>query len=193
MLRVVAAIAAVLLLGGCAQSIPPLNFSVPNVGPSKTKIPAELRSITISMARPDEARGDMMAGMEVVVPIWKSALEEALNKMAIFRDDAPRKVSLSVKVLKINVPFAGISFTTETGARYELLDRATGAVIYTTDINASGTTPGDFAFLGVARARESVNRSVQNNILQFLQQLEQVNVSKPMFPAEPAPRGRPRS
>jgi hypothetical protein len=46
----------------------------------------------------------------------------------------------------------------------------------------SGTTPADFAFLGVARARESVNRGVQNNILQFLQALETANVNKPMFP-----------
>lgn len=174
--------AIILLVAGCAQSIPPLNFSVPNVGPSKTKIQAELRSITVSMARPDEARGDVMAGMEVVVPIWKSALEEALNKMAIFRDDAPGKLSLAVKVLKIDVPAAGISFTTQTAARYELIDRSNGAVVYTSDINSSGTTPGDFAFLGRARARESVNRAVQNNILLFLQALETVNVNKPMFP-----------
>jgi hypothetical protein len=73
-----------------------------------------------------------------------------------------------------------------------LIDRSNGTVIFTTDVNSSGTTPADFAFLGLARARESVNRAVQNNILQFLQALETVNVNKPMFPAAASPiNGKP--
>jgi hypothetical protein len=174
---------AAVSLSACANSIPPLNFSVPNVGPSAHKIDAEVRSITITPARPDEKTGPLPLGIETsTLPIWKTAVEEALNRMAIFKDDAPKKVSLSIKVLKIDVPGAGLSFTTTTEARYELIDRATGAIIYTTSINAAGTTPGDYAFLGLARARESVNRSVQNNIAEFLQALETVDISKPMFP-----------
>jgi len=38
--------------------------------------------------------------------------------------------------------------------------------------------------LGLARMRESINRAVQNNITQFLQSLETVDVQKPMFPAK---------
>jgi hypothetical protein len=188
-----AIIAAGVLLAGCAQGIPPLNFSVPNVGPSATKIPAEAKSITVSMARPDEQTGQLRAGNETIAPYWKTSLEEALNKMAIFQDDAPKKVSLSVKVLKLDVPGGGSSMTTDAGARYELIDRSNGAVIFTTDINTSGTTPADFAFLGLARARESVNRAVQNNILQFLQALQTVNIDKPMFPPAAAspPIGKP--
>lgn len=82
-------LAIALLISGC-QTTPPLNFSVPNVGPSAVKIPAEMKSLTVSMARPDEKKGDISAGMEVALPIWKSAQEEALNKMAIFQDDAAR-------------------------------------------------------------------------------------------------------
>jgi hypothetical protein len=136
------------------------------------------------MARPDEQTGNpLQAGNETIAPYWKTSLEEALNKMSIFQDDAPKKVSLSVKVLKIDLPSAGLSMTTDVGARYELLDRINGSIIYTATINTSGTTPADFAFLGVARARESVNRAVQNNITQFLQALESVNINKPMFPS----------
>src|SRR6266851_4054019 len=124
-------IAASVLLAGCAQGIPPLNFSVPNVGPSATKIPAEAKSITVSMARPDEQTGQLRAGNETIAPYWKTSLEEALNKMAIFQDDAPKKVSLSVKVLKMDVPGAGISMTTDTGARYEIIDRSNGSIIFT--------------------------------------------------------------
>lgn len=174
---------SILLLSACAQGVPPLNFSVPNVGPSATHIPAEVKSITVSMARPDEQTGHpLQAGNETIAPFWKTSLEEALNTMTIFQDDASKKVSLSVKVMKIDIPTAGFSMTTDVGARYEILDRSNGAVIYTANINTSGTTPADFAFLGIARARESVNRAVQNNILQFLQALQTVNIDKPMFP-----------
>ena len=42
----------------------------------------------------------------------------------------------------------------------------------------------DYAFSGIARQRESVNRAVQNNITQFLQSLETVDANKPMFPTK---------
>jgi hypothetical protein len=171
-----------ILLSACSHGVPPLNFSVPNVGPSATKIPAEVRSITVSMARPDETTGKL-AGDNTTLATWKNGIEEALDKMAIFQDDAPKKVSIAVKVLKLDLPGSGLEMTTQTSARYEIIDRSNGAVIYTTDINSSGTTPADFDFLAFARARESVNRAVQNNILQFLQALETVDTSKPMFPA----------
>lgn len=185
------------LLSGCG-SLPPMNFSVPNVGLSHKKVDAELKSMTVTVARPDEKTGDldlMYAALDVngqgggmgdqMVPqMWQTALTEALNRMAIFQDDATKKVNLSVKILKLDVPGSGISFTTNTTARYEIMDRKTGDLIFTQDISSSGTTPIDFAFLGIARMRESINRAVQNNITQFLQTLETVDVQKPMFPAK---------
>jgi hypothetical protein len=40
----------------------------------------------------------------------------------------------------------------------------------------------DYAFLGVIRQRESINRAVQNNISKFLMAVETVQVNKPLFP-----------
>lgn len=175
------------LLTGCGPAIPPLNFSVPNVGVSQKKIDAEMKSMTVTIARPDEKTGNLPAGMEAMVPqLWQTALTEALNKMAIFQDDASRKVNVSVKILKLDPPGAGASMTTAAAARYEIMDRKTGDIIYTQDISSSGTTPFDYAFMGVTRQRESINRAVQNNITEFLQSLETVDVQKPMFPAKRA-------
>lgn len=184
LVHLISAAAAVIFLSGCG-SVPPLNFSVPNVGVSQKKIDAELKSMTVTIARPDEKTGDLPVGMEQMVPqLWDSALTEALNKMTIFQDDASKKVNVSVKILKLDIPAGGLSMTTDTAARYEIMDRKTGDIIFTQDISSSGTTPLDYAFLGVARARESINRAVQNNITQFLQALETVDVQKPMFPAK---------
>jgi hypothetical protein len=177
-------VVAAVFLSGCG-SIPPLNFSVPNVGVSPKKINAEMKSMTVTIARPDEKTGDLPVGMEQMIPqLWQTSLAESLNKMAIFQDDASKKVNLSVKILKLNVPGGGFSMTTDTSARYEIMDRKTGDLIFAQDISSSGTTPLDYAYMGVARARESINRAVQNNITQFLQALETVDVQKPMFPAK---------
>lgn len=185
-MRIVNTVACLVLaffLTGCA-SVPPLNFSVPNVGVSNKKIDAEMKSITVSLARPDEQKGDIQAGMEGVPPLWKSSLEESLNRMAIFKDNSENKVSLSVKVLALDIPSFGVTFTTKTIARYELINRADGSIIYTQDISSSGTVSPGYAFAGIVRARESINRAVQNNITQFLQALETVDMTKPMFPTK---------
>jgi hypothetical protein len=185
------------ILTGC-QSLPPANFSVPNVGLSQKKIDAEMKSLTVTVARPDEKKGRLdfemvtedfnggggALGGQVVPQLWSTALTEALNSMAIFQDDSAKKVNLSVKVLKLEVPRGGISFTTDAIAKYEIMDRKTGDLIFSQEIASSGTTPMDFAFMGIARMRESINRAVQNNITQFLQALETVDPSKPMFPAK---------
>ena len=169
---------------GCVSvSLPPVNFSAPNIGVSSTKLDAELKSLTVSVARPDEATGEIDPGIGVHTGLWKTSLEEAFNRMAIFKDDSPRKVSLAVKILKLGVPRFGAGMTTHASARYEIIDRSDGSIIFTTDISTTGDVPFDYAFAARVRLLESINRSVQNNIIQFLQVLETVDMDKPMFPS----------
>jgi len=189
---------AVILLSGCVNSHR-LNFSVSNVGVSNKKINAELKSITVMIARPGEAKGaidveeavinlwtgESGGGGEGIVPqMWQTALTEALNRMLLFQDDANKKVNLSVKILRLATPIAGLSMTTEVVARYEIVERKTGDMIYTQEIASSGTTPFSFSLIGAVRVRESINRAIQNNITQFLQALETVDVDRPMFPTK---------
>ena len=171
-----------LLSSACTKRLP-VNFSAPNIGVSSTKLDAELKSLTVSVSRPDEATGEIDPGIAVHTGLWKTALEEAFNRMAIFKDDSPKKVSLAVKILKFDTPEFGAEMTTHASARYEIIDRSNGSIIFTTDVSASGVVPFDHAFVGAVRAVESMNRSVQNNIIQFLQALETVDIDKPMFPS----------
>ena len=170
---------------GCV-SLPPVNFSAPNIGVSSTKLDAELKSLTVSVARPDEATGEIDPGIGVHTGLWKTSLEEAFNRMAIFKDDSPRKVSLAVKILKFQTPTLTVGRTTHASARYEIIDRSSGNIIFTTDISTSASaapTPGVIYFAGVDGVHESINRSVQKNFIQFLQALETVDMDKPMFPS----------
>jgi len=108
--------------------------------------------------------------------------------MVIFKDDAKKKFSLSVKVTALNISKGGITMTSSATATYTIIDRSNGDVIYTRNISSEGITPLDFALIGAIRVRESVNRAVQNNITQFLQDLETININKPMFPSQASPK-----
>lgn len=185
---VIMAIASI-LLSGCATT-EPLNFSVPNVGVSHKRIDAELKSITVTLARSDEKNGAIFGELgdfdtQIYSPLWQTSLVEALNRMVIFQDDMPKKVNLSVKILKIaSLPGLRARIIMEVTARYEIIDRKTGDLIFTQDISSMGTTPDGYSTLdGMPQIRASTNRAVQNNIAAFLLALETVDFQRPMFPA----------
>jgi hypothetical protein len=150
----------------------PLNFSVLNVQPSPTALDEDLRAVTVTPAAPNERTGELPPEVADVTNTWKEATQEALARAAIFRDDSHNHVNLEVKILKFDAPGAGITFPTDTDAKYTLIDRASGKVVFTQIISAQGTTPMGFAFIGAIRARESINRSAQNNIAAFIKALE---------------------
>lgn len=176
-----------LLIVGCA-AVPPLNFSPPNIGVSTKKINAELKSMTVTVARPDEQTGRLVYlayGYEnIVPPLWQTSLIEALNKMAIFQDDAPKKVNILVKILKFDFPPGGSAYEIDTTARYEIIDRKNGDIIYTQDVSSKGATNSTDPMVPLGRVREAFNGAVQNNITQFLQSLETLDIQKPMFPVK---------
>ena len=187
------------LVSGCAVNLPPLNFSVPNVGLSQHKIDAELKSMTVAVARNDEKTGALdfkyanfgdhksseSLNTQMVLQQWQTALQESINNMAIFQDDATKKVNLSVKILKLDITsLFGPIKVTATEARYEIIDRKSGDLIFTQNITSTGEVNSMVTMNGPASVKESINKSVQNNIQQFLQALETVDFKKPMFPAK---------
>lgn len=149
------------------------------------RLDAEVRSTVVTVARPDEKKGPIKFAMQysqTIPELWKTGVEDALNRFLIFRDDGKIKLNLSIKILEWDTPAFGASMTTETIARYELTDRNDGTIYYSAEIASKGEVPFNYAFAGVVRAMESANRAVQNNISLFLQQLQTVDLSKPMFP-----------
>ena len=189
------------VLVGCAQpQLAPLNFSVPNIGLSARPLDAEIRSLTVTLGRPDEQVGLIdwefvdVTGGGAITAAWQVAMQEALDRTLIFRDGGSKKVSVAVKVLKLEISrgFALTERSVETVARYEVIDRTNGDIVYTQEIAAFGVVPIDFAselmmmdadYAGQLGIREGVNRAVQNNISLFLQAAETIDLARPMFPA----------
>jgi hypothetical protein len=173
------------LLGACAPEIPPLNFGVPDVGPTATKIDAEVKTITVTIAGDNQKTGRIVPIADYASPIWRDSLEDAFNRMAIFKDEAQRKISVSVVIMQLDVPATGIDMDSTVTAKYELIDRATGGIIYTQNFTTKGQTKLEWGLQPpIARSRDSLNHAVQANITQFLQALQTVDITKPMFPAK---------
>ena len=73
--------------------------------------------------------------------------------------------------------------STRVAAIYEIVDRASGDLLFAESISSEGVVPMDYAFMGVIRATESMNRAVRNNIADFINSLESADLSKAMYKA----------
>lgn len=166
-------------LSACAQ-MPPIDFTVQDVGPIENRKNAELKSLTVGYATGEQKQGDIDTGY-AIPGIWKEALTDALNRSLAFKDDSKMKVNLSVRIVKFDSPSFGASMTTTTAAIYEVVDRETGNLLMTETISSEGVVPMDYSLLGATRAVESINRAARNNIAEFINRLELIDFTKPIF------------
>ncbi len=169
--RSVPALVLLSLLTGCV-SAPPLNFSLQDVEPSKRSIDADLRSVSVSFAAPSEQTGEVPSNGEGIPLLWERALVEAVNKRSVFDDDSVNKVNLFVKIKQLDLPAGGLTMVTDATASYLLVSRKSGATLLEQTITTTGSVPPGYAFYGHVRAKESINRAVQNNIREFLDRLD---------------------
>ena len=159
--------AVAMALAGCST---PLQFVPPAVGISQSKLDLALVSTVVTIAPKSEMKGKVqVAGGEAdVTSLWKSALDDTLLRTAIFRDSSPRHVTLAVRVLQLSQSGV-LGYGFDSVARYELIDRNTGQAIFTKDVEAHGHAKD---YVGVNRVRNAASRSVQENIMKFVQELE---------------------
>lgn len=177
-LHLVAILVTSVAVTGCT-SIPPVDFTVQDVGMVSHRKDAQLLSLTVGYApQTQQKRVDSDAS---IPPLWKESLQDAVNRSLIFKDDAQKKVNLSVRITEFDIPAGGFSMTTKVSAIYEIVDRATGDLLFAQEIKSEGVVPAGYAFNGATRAVESWNRAVRNNIADFINLLEQADISKPMF------------
>lgn len=165
------------ILSGCS-SLPPFNFSAKNIQISKNIIKEDLKSITVGIAHPDEKTGSIDSGTHLTLPAFKEALTEAIDKAAIFRDNAQTHVNLQATIMKMDTPTFGATMETDMECRYNIVDRDSGNSLFSENIASKGKVPMGFSWLGAIRARESANRAFQNNISLFIDKLENSSIAE---------------
>jgi hypothetical protein len=166
------------LLGGCT-SMPPVDFTVQDVGIVEERKDVELKSLTVGFAPQNQQ--DKVEANATIPPVWKEALQDAINRSLLFKDDVPTKVNISVRITEFDIPAGGIDMKTTVSAIYEIVDRGTGDLLFTQKISSDGVVPFDYAFVGAVRAVESWNRAVRNNIADFINLVGESDLTKPVF------------
>jgi hypothetical protein len=142
-------------LAGCVNTGSlPRDFSVYDVQPSQRKINAELRGITVTLNLP--IGGSQWNQMP---SLWTTALQNALDRRAVFTDNAVNTVSIQVRITGLINLYRNAVLT----ATYNIIDRDTGNVIYTHEIT---THASDMDICG------------QKNIVEFLRDLGLVNLDQ---------------
>jgi len=191
--KLVMLVAVISFIAGCG-SMPPIDFTVKDVGVVPNRKDVELKSITVGFASQSQQKvvdtqylyttkfGDPMpiGQRRPIQSIWKESLEDAINRSLIFRDDVKTKVNLSVRIVEMD--WSGLAdIHMKTSAIYEVVNRANGDLLFTEVVESEGIVPAGYAFVGNVRLRESYNRAVRNNIANFINSLQAADFSKPRF------------
>ena len=103
-----------ILVGSCT-SVPPLDCKVADVGPIENRKDASLLSVTAGYA-PQSKQRKMECNNYDVPRIFKEGLQDAINRSLAFKDDAVKKVNLSVRILTCDMPAFGAAMTTKFAA-----------------------------------------------------------------------------
>ena len=167
----------VLGLTACATPQPP-DFTVRNITPVKNKQQAELRSITVVYDANAKTDVDMrlLARSNVdTASLWKEGLTDALNRSVVFQDDQELKVSLSVRIVEIDATNALATEMVVT-ALYELIDRATGKILFKENIKGSGAVPLSESGIAPTRVTRLFEMTVRDNIRNFISTLSEIKL-----------------
>jgi hypothetical protein len=168
--------AGLALIGLCAcAAASDGRLTLANVTPSTARIDARLATVTVEPASRDRAVYPLPRTLTQLLPIWQAALQDALARKGIFDPGSPRQLSLVVKVLEFSLSGNILSVL----ARYQLFDVPPGNPVFSADIMsnvgfnslATGVTSLDDPALATQNRTEII-RAIQDNITQFLDQLE---------------------
>lgn len=176
---------ALLVLGSC-QVLMDKDFHT-SVAPSSITIGGKLDSLNVADAPMDERTGNMINRIQItdyVIRQWYIGLDDAIIQSGMFV--GPRKFAVAVSIRRVSVPLVGLGVCATVEARYEVTDRATGNSLYANSIESEGCVPVDYAFAGVVRGSEAINRGVRNNIKAFIADLEKALSEHPVARRLPA-------
>jgi hypothetical protein len=111
------------------------------------------------------------------------ALQDALNRSLIFKDNQDTKVNISVRIVEYDkITNWSADKITKVAAIYEVIDRSNGALLFSEMIESSATITLDQGpRSGAIRGNKSQSRAVRKNIANFINRLQQSDFSRPLF------------
>jgi hypothetical protein len=157
----------VLHLAGCATSASPQAMTVKagTTAPANPKLKGAIKLAEVTGGQ----ETNPMWKSQVDGPSFRKALQDSLaNSGYLATDPAKATHSVSAKLAELDQPFAGFTLDVKSNVAYQL----TGpGVSRTYPVNAVGSATFSDAFAAVERLRISNERSILENIKEFINQL----------------------
>lgn len=171
MLRMLCVSLFAVLLTGCASSAKVENMMINDQQAHAQQYDAGLRN---------NLRVSEVEGGEKTNPLWTSeidgadfrtALEKSLGNAGLLSQGDKAAYSLRAKLVSIEQPVFGFSFTVTSTVEYSLVENAGGRVVWQEAVKEPFTAGVGDAFYGVTRLRLANEGSARANINTLLQRL----------------------
>jgi hypothetical protein len=166
-LCVIAGLAVVIQLGGCATSA---------TSQAMTVQPAAVAALNPKLK--GALRVDEVSGGKDTNPLWTSQVDNAGFKKALTdslaitgylaQDPAQARYSVDATLVSLDQPVFGLTYDVKSEVNYKLTGPTRSQSF---PVRATGTATTSDAFVGVERLRVANERSIMENIKAFIQQL----------------------
>ena len=129
-------------------------------------LPYQVLAITAEWA-PD---GDFpnVSQDKATLSLLEEGLRNAIDRSRLMDGAATQKTSLNATIKRISVPTFARDLDVSTLVSYEIRDITRGTVLYSTNVEESGSATTQEAFVARTRASIAVNRAFKANILKFI-------------------------
>jgi len=170
-IRNIALLTLCALLAGCASEVVQVNLVPTGITRSSASFDMEVKSVTVVIADKANQTGEVRMNA-TFPPLWRDALQNAIDQAGLFKDDSPRKITVAAVIKKWKFNPTGFSNTTDVEADYSVIDRSNGQRLFEKDItNSASATAGD-TWNAQARLIKLWNKAAQDNISAFVQALQ---------------------
>lgn len=160
-----------LLFSGCSMKN---DFNV-NLPPDYTsqQFDYQLYNINVKAANDSQRTGPLELPFlpDSFLTSFQASLGTLIDNSGIFSNTSSNDIDIKVTILKNDIPFIGLDMSVETEIEYKIVDK-NQEVLYRKVIASKGLATVGEKFVGVDRLMLANDRSVQNNMTLFLNDVQ---------------------
>ena len=160
-----------LLFSGCSMKN---DFNV-NLPPDYTsqQFDYQLYNINVKAANDSQRTGPLELPFlpDSFLTSFQASLGTLIDNSGIFSNTSSNDIDIKVTILKNDLPFIGLDMSVETEIEYKIVDK-NQKVLYKKVIASKGLATVGEKFVGVDRLMLANDRSVQNNMTLFLNDVQ---------------------
>lgn len=164
-LALVGVVGSLMGLAACATPSNPANMTLPAT-PALAASPSHpayhaVTSVTVTGGKETNPLWTAQVSSEA----FKTALEDSLE-LAGYTGAQGRPVAVSATLVNLHQPLAGFDMSVTSQVRYTVTQE--GRLVFDETVSATGTARMGEAFVGVERLRIANEKSIRENIAEFL-------------------------